>query len=240
MTETAAPQLITPQLITLDVGYTLGAPSGASLTAVLAEASPLPGAEARRVVQRHLHTRAALDEDAIARVCRDLRIPRDAFPRNHRPPRFDFWPGAIEAVAELADLLPVATLSNVTRADDEASAVATTLAPYLAGHHPSYRLGYAKPDPRALHAVATAHGVSLTAIIHLGDSVEYDVRAALRVGARAVWITEQPPQAIPADLVTAAGRLHLAPTLNTAVAYVRDLLKPAQPPSPTLEIRSLP
>ncbi|MGW5688893.1 HAD family hydrolase [Nonomuraea sp. NPDC003754] len=228
-----------PQLITLDIGYTLGAPRGSSLTAVLAEASPLPQAEARHIVQRHLHTRAVLDEDAITRVCQELRIPVDAFPREHRPPRFDFWPGAIEAVADLASLLPVATLSNVTRADDEASAIARTLRPYLAGHHPSYLLGYAKPDPRALRAVAAAHGVSPASIIHLGDSLEYDVRAAVQAGARAVWITDQPPQAIPADLVAAAGRLHLAPTLAAAVACVRDLLNP-KPPSPTLDMRRFP
>jgi FMN phosphatase YigB (HAD superfamily) len=235
MAETAA-----PQLITLDVGYTLGAPSGSSLTAVLAEASPLPEAEARRIVQRLLHTRAALDDDTIARVCQQLRIPVDVFPRSHRPPRFDFWPGAIEAVAELAALLPVATLSNVTRADDEASAVAATLRPYLAGHHPSYQLGYAKPDPRALFAVATAHGVSPTAIIHLGDSVEFDVRAALQAGARAVWITDQPSPHIPPDLAADAGRLHVVATLAAAVICVRDLLKADQPPSPTLDARSLP
>lgn len=214
-----------PQLITLDIGYTLGEPSGSSLTAVLAGASPLPVAQARRVIQRHLHTLAVPDEDAIARVCQELQIPAERFPRDHRPPRFDFWPGAVEAVAELAALLPVVTLSNVTRADDEGSAVTQTLRPYLSGHYPSYLLGYAKPDPRALHAVAAAHGVSATAIIHLGDSVEFDVRAALNVGAHAVWITDQPLRATPTDLDTTRGRISVAPTLSAAVACVRDLLE---------------
>lgn len=218
-----------PQLITLDVGYTLGAPSGSSLTAVLAGVSPLPAAQARRVIQRHLHTLAVLDEDAIARVCQELQIPAERFPHDHRPPRFEFWPGAVEAVAELASLLPVVTLSNVTRTDDEGSAVAQTLKPYLSGHYPSYLLGYAKPDPRALHAVAAAHGVSPQAIIHLGDSVEFDVRAALGVGAHVVWITGQPLRAAPADLDTIRDRLSIAPTLRAAVACVRDLLKTRRP-----------
>ncbi|WP_433348348.1 hypothetical protein ACQP25_33510 [Microtetraspora malaysiensis] len=119
MTSTAS-----PQLITMDIGHTLGAPSGASLTAVLAGLSPLPGERARRVIQRRLHTLAVLDEDTITRVCREVQIPADSFPRYHQPPRFDIWPGVVETVAELASLLPVATLSNVTRTDDEwASAV---------------------------------------------------------------------------------------------------------------------
>ncbi|MEU4229595.1 HAD family hydrolase [Nonomuraea sp. NPDC026600] len=227
-----------PQLITLDIGYTLGAPGGSSLTVVLAEDLPLPEAEARRIVQCHLHTLDVLDDETISRVSQDLHIPAGAFPRDHRLPRFDFWPGAIEAVAELARLLPVATLSNITRADDAASAVAQTLRPYLSGHHPSYLLGYAKPDPRALRAVAAAHGVSPEQIIHLGDSVECDVRTALQAGARAVWINEwitDHPLALPAELADDAGRLHVAPTLTAAVAYVRGLLNPSTPPSPTLD-----
>jgi FMN phosphatase YigB (HAD superfamily) len=213
-----------PQLITLDVGHTLGAVRGRPLTAVLAAASPLPAEQARRVIRQRLYTMAHLDQDVVALVCRKLQIPAEAFPRDHRPPAFEFWPGAAEAVAELASVLPVATLSNVCRPDDDGS-VARVLGPYLSGHHPSYLIGYAKPDPRAFTAVAAAHGVPPAAIIHLGDSLELDVRAALRVGARAVWITTSPPTA--ADLVTAADRLGVAPTVQSAVAHVRALLNPS-------------
>jgi FMN phosphatase YigB (HAD superfamily) len=134
----------------------------------------------------------------------------------------------VEAVAELASLLPVATLSNVCYADDDGS-VARVLGPYLNGHYPSYRLGYAKPDPRTLHAVADAHGVSPEVIVHIGDSVECDVRAALRAGARAVWISGGPHQAAPPDLAAVGDRFSIAPTLTNAVACVRHLLDPSHP-----------
>ncbi|MEV0975079.1 hypothetical protein [Microtetraspora glauca] len=78
---------VTVLLITMDIGHALGAPSGASLTAGPAGLSPLPAEQARRVIQRRLHTLAVLlDEDAITRVRREPQIPADSFPRDHQPP----------------------------------------------------------------------------------------------------------------------------------------------------------
>ncbi|WP_433425957.1 HAD family hydrolase [Microtetraspora malaysiensis] len=103
----------------------------------------------------------------------------------------------------------------------------------MSGHHPSYRIGYAKPDPRAFLAVAAAHGVSPEEIIHVGDSVEFDVRAALGVGARAVWLPAEPPHQAAADPpADADGCLHLVSTLPAVVDHVRDLLTGPTPTTP--------
>ncbi|HUR09510.1 MAG TPA: hypothetical protein VM347_43720 [Nonomuraea sp.] len=82
-----------------------------------------------------------------------------------------------------------------------------------------------RAQANVLQAVAAVHGVSPEEIVHLGDSVEFDVRPALHLGARAVWINvwiTDHPLALPAELADLAGgtgRLHVAPTLAAAVAY---------------------
>jgi putative hydrolase of the HAD superfamily len=49
-------------------------------------------------------------------------------------------------------------------------------------------LGYAKPDPRILEAVARACGTTLERAWMVGDRPEADIAGALAAGARSVWI----------------------------------------------------
>ncbi|WP_439681575.1 HAD hydrolase-like protein [Embleya sp. MST-111070] len=204
------------RLVSLDVGWTLGAPRGPSLTRRLVAMSVLPQAEAKRIVQRHLHV-ADPTQAVVGAMCAQLGIDPARFPRDHTPPEFAWWPGAREAVAAIAARAPVVTMSNVCRHDEEsAMSVTDALGPHLSAHHPSWRLGFAKPDPRALAAVAALHHVAPGELIHVGDSLDYDVAGALGAGARAVWITRSRPRyttGLP-DTVT------VVPDLGAAVEHV--------------------
>ncbi|MEV1040472.1 HAD family hydrolase [Streptomyces sp. NPDC050204] len=211
--------------MSLDVGYTLGAPAGTTLTQRLAALSPLPTDRAKRLIQQHLHPVSPQNTGAIRAACQVLGVAPAAFPHDHRPLPLVLWPGALEAVARIARIIPVVTLSNVTYWDERDCDVRELLAPHLAGHYPSWRLGFAKPDPRALQAVAAAHGVAAAEVLHVGDSFDYDVQGALAAGARAVWITTAAGSG-PARPLTAdqTDRLTVVPDLGTAVSHIENVL----------------
>ncbi|MFD4123856.1 HAD family hydrolase [Streptomyces globisporus] len=215
------------RLVSLDVGYTLGEPSGTTLTQRLVELSPRPAREAKRI----LH---ALDPGADTtgpqRVCAALGIAPSAFPHDHRPPAFALWPGAVEAVARIARVVPVVTLSNVSHWDERETDVAALLAPHLRAHHPSWRIGFAKPDPRAVETVARLHDRDPAEVLHVGDSLDYDVRGALAAGAQALWITPRPPSAEALRLLAEhPGRVTVVPDLARAVRHIETL--PSSTPS---------
>ncbi len=217
------------RLVSLDVGYTLGEPSGITLTQRLVELSPLPAREAKRVAQRILH---ALDprRDAAGpqTVCAALGLAPSAFPHDHRPPHFALWPGAVVAVARIARVVPVVTLSNVSHWDERETDVATLLAPHLRAHHPSWQLGFAKPDPRAVQTVASLHDRDPAEVLHVGDSLDYDVRGALAAGAQALWITPRPPSAEALRLLAMhPGRVTVVPDLARAVGHIEQTVRPS-------------
>ncbi|WP_424892254.1 HAD family hydrolase [Streptomyces sp. XH2] len=217
------------EMVSLDVGYTLGAPAGPTITARLVALSPLPAATAKRLAQQHLHTARPGDQAAIARVCSALRIDLDLFPHEHQAPEFTWWPGAVACVAALARVLPVVTVSNVSSWDERPGDVAGHLAPHLAAHYPSWRLGFSKPDPRALRAVAERHGVRVERLVHVGDSFDYDVRGALAADARAVWITSD-PTALSELPAVQRPKVMVVPDLHAAVARLTSLSATAVPP----------
>ncbi|MFQ6197096.1 HAD hydrolase-like protein [Streptomyces sp. NPDC000405] len=206
-------------LVSLDVGYTLGEPAGPTITQRLVALSPLPAVQAKSMVQQHLHTARPDDSAAVARACTALRIDPTVFPHDHRPPPFLWWPGAVGAVAALARAVPVVTMSNVTSWDERPSDVTARLAPHLTAHYPSWRLGFAKPDPQALRAVAMRHQIPAERLVHVGDSFDYDVRGALAAGARAVWITREPA---PVVRLPAADRQRVVtvPDLRAAIGFL--------------------
>ncbi|WP_367132935.1 MULTISPECIES: hypothetical protein [Streptomyces] len=103
------------ELVSLDVGYTLGEPAGVTLTQRLVALSPLPPEQAKRLAQHHLHTASPGDTHAVQLACAALGIPPGDFPHGHRPPDFTWWPDAVGCVAEIARAVPVVTMSNVTR-----------------------------------------------------------------------------------------------------------------------------
>ncbi len=74
--------------------------------------------------------------------------------------------------------------------------------PLVDSWHLSYRAGVAKPDPSLFEAAVTALGVSPRATVMVGDSLEKDVRPALALGMRAVWLTRS---TVPADGLVPVG-----------------------------------
>ncbi|MFC8852463.1 HAD family hydrolase [Streptomyces sp. NPDC057144] len=219
------------RLVSLDVGYTLGEPSGTTLTQRLVELSPRPAREAKRVAQRILHALDPnMDTTGPQTVCAALGIAPSAFPHDHRPPAFALWPGAVEAVAQIARDVPVVTLSNVSHWDERETDVAALLTPHLRAHHPSWRIGFAKPDPRAVETVARLHDRDPAEVLHVGDSLDYDVRGALAAGAQALWITPRPPSAEALRLLAEhPGRVTVMPDLASAVRHIEQALPSSTP-----------
>lgn len=213
------------QLVILDVGYTLGTPNGATIAQKLAALSSLPETQARRLAKQHLHTASPTDTEAVGAVCRALGIDPTDFPTDHEGCALTLFDGARSVVARIARLVSVVTLSNVTWWDDRVGDIQTLLAPHSAGHYPSWRLGFAKPDPKAVRTVAAAHGAEADAVLMIGDSFECDVRGALAAGARAVWVNPG-PRATDIDTLTheQAGRLTVVPDLDTAAAFIENSL----------------
>lgn len=212
------------RLVSLDVGYTLGEPSGITLTQSLVALSPLPAVQAKQIAQRSLHAAdPRISPGVVDSVCTELGIPADAFPHDHRPPVFTLWPGALEAVARIARIMPVVTLSNVTYWDERASDITCLLAPHLMAHYPSWQVGFAKPDPRAVQTVARLHNVHPSQLLHVGDSLDYDIRGALAAGARALWITPHSPSPQARRLLAAhPGRVTVVPDLSCAVTHIEQ------------------
>ncbi|MFH9038084.1 HAD family hydrolase [Streptomyces sp. NPDC017966] len=217
------------RLVSLDVGYTLGEPSGMTLTQRLVELSPLPARQAKQIAQQLLH---ALDprRDATApqAVCAALGIATSAFPHDHSPPGFALWPGTVEAVARIARVVPVVTLSNVSHWDEQETDVAALLAPHLLAHHPSWQLGFAKPDARAVETVARIHGREPAEMLHVGDSLDYDIRGALAAGAHALWVTPRTPSTEALRLLAGhPGRVTVVPDLPRAVEHIEQITLPS-------------
>jgi FMN phosphatase YigB (HAD superfamily) len=213
----------TVELISVDVGGTLGVADGPGLTMRLVEASPLPAHRAREIMRGRLHTRPAITADVVDEVCAALGIAADPAPFAGPPAPLTLFPGTLQALRELAALAPVVTLSNVTCVDADTGRLAAQLAPYVAGHFPSCRTGYAKPDANAFHAVARQYRTAPARMIHIGDDWTCDVLGAVNAGSRAVWISRGRPVpdetvlrrgALVADDLAAAARLLTQPTLQ--------------------------
>ncbi|WP_371665834.1 HAD hydrolase-like protein [Streptomyces sp. NBC_01241] len=200
-----------------------------TLTQQLVELSPLPARQAKQIAQQLLHTLDPRhDATTPQAVCAALGIAPSAFPHDHRPPGFALWSGAVEAVARIARVVPVVTLSNVSHWDEQETDVAALLAPYLRAHHPSWQLGFAKPDARAVETVARLHGREPAEMLHVGDSLDYDVRGALAAGAHALWITPRAPSAEALRLLAEhPGRVTVVPDLNRAVEHIEQTALPS-------------
>jgi FMN hydrolase / 5-amino-6-(5-phospho-D-ribitylamino)uracil phosphatase len=212
----------TVELISVDVGGTLGLADGPGLTMRLIEASPLPAHRAREIMRGRLHTQPVITAEVIAEVSAALGIAADPAPFTAPPAPLTLFPGTLQALRELAALAPVVTLSNVTCVDADTDRLAAQLAPYVTGHFPSCQTGYSKPDANAFRAVARRCGTTPDRMIHIGDDWNCDILGAVSAGARAVWISRGravPDEtvlrrgALAADDLAAAARLLTQPTL---------------------------
>jgi FMN phosphatase YigB (HAD superfamily) len=201
-------------LISVDVGGTLGFAEGPGVATRLIEASPLSADQVRRVMRERLHTKPAITVELIDDICNALCIPPDPAPFTAPPPELILYPWTLPALADLAALAPVVTLSNVTCVDADSDRLAARLMPHVTGHYPSCRTGFAKPDPNAFHAVARQHGARLSQMVHIGDDWVCDVLGAVNAGAHAVWISRGQP--VPDETVFMRYGVTVAAGLTTA------------------------
>ncbi|MER7728601.1 HAD hydrolase-like protein [Streptomyces sp. NPDC096323] len=87
-----------------------------------------------------------------------------------------------------------------------------------------------------MQTVARLHGRDPAEVLHVGDSLDYDVRGAVAAGAQALWITPRPPSAEALRLLAEhPGRVTVVPDLARAVGHIEQTVLP-----PTHTIRSIP
>jgi HAD superfamily hydrolase (TIGR01509 family) len=206
------------KLISLDVGGTLGVPRGPGLTQRLVERSPLTPTVATAVIRRLTLTCQTMTGTRMLEVCDALRIPPDASLFVQPAPTFVLYPATERALRDLARIAPLVTLSNVSCIDVNDPDLRCTLAAHVEEQFPSCRIGYAKPDAEAFHAVAAARAVRPEQIVHIGDDWACDLLGALRAGCRAMWISRGRP--VPDESVFVGHAAAAAADLAHAAAYL--------------------
>jgi HAD superfamily hydrolase (TIGR01549 family) len=102
-------------------------------------------------------------------------------------------PGAVDLVRRLAQIGPVAVVTNGPPDIQRLKIEQTGVSAYLSAVVISGELGRGKPDPGVFgHALAQIGAPARTTLM-IGDSWERDVEGALASGLRAVWISHGRP-----------------------------------------------
>lgn len=184
---------MTELLVSIDIGGTLGHVDGPSLATTLTRVSSLDPSETRLVIRQRLHTQPSINPQVIADICDALRIPTSAFPQLFEPPRLRLLPDALAALQVMSGHATLVTLSNVTCLEADTDQLRELLRPWVSSHFPSYRIGYAKPDPAAFRHVADACHASTANMVHIGDDWDCDVVGARAAGVTAIWVSNGRP-----------------------------------------------
>lgn len=130
----------------------------------------------------------------------------------------EFYPGALDALAELAREYPLYALSN-----GNADIRRIGLGHLFRKHLSAADVGAAKPDPRIYRAALAHAGVAPGQALHIGDHPEQDIDAARRVGMKTVW-TDFHGLAWPADLAPADAEARDFPAVVAAVRGLADAM----------------
>jgi len=115
-------------------------------------------------------------------------------------PQFAYWqspplrPGAREFLSRVT--VPVCVVSDVDRADLQAAMAHHGLA--FTAVVTSEDVGAYKPDRAMFTRALAALGLGADEVLHVGDSINADVRGAQAAGIRAAWINRR-GQAVPED-----------------------------------------
>lgn len=110
--------------------------------------------------------------------------------RSHRPERLDPYPGAREAVALLAERVPLGLVTDGDPPGQRGKLDAVGLGSCFSAVVYTDELGrdHRKPDPAGLLACLEALGVAPDRAVMIGDRPDKDVACALAAGARAVRV----------------------------------------------------
>lgn len=98
----------------------------------------------------------------------------------HRVTLFD---DALPALEQLAARFPLVALTN-----GNADLARIGLDHLFVGKISARDVGAPKPDPRMFHEACARLGLAPAEVLHVGDDVERDVRAALTAGLGAAWV----------------------------------------------------
>ncbi len=128
----------------------------------------------RRESIRHCLTEAG-DDPSLAEAAFDV-----FFEQRHVVELFD---DAADGLARMAARYPLVALSN-----GNANITTIGIGHHFAGAVSAYKFGIGKPDRRIFQAAATAAGVEMHDVLHVGDDMELDVIGALDAGMQAAWI----------------------------------------------------
>lgn len=119
----------------------------------------------------------------------------------------------------------------------------------------SSETGFAKPDAQAFDNVCLAMKIRRGELLHVGDSLSYDVTPAHAIGAEAVWLTRSPDGAPPeqrvsviehlgelplilqARLCESVARSHFPRSTRNLLALLRGLPEEQQPDPSTLVVK---
>jgi FMN hydrolase / 5-amino-6-(5-phospho-D-ribitylamino)uracil phosphatase len=209
-------------LIVLDVGGTLGESTAPMVSSRLIELSPLPEHDVQKIIDDVLLITPLGELPSAEALCRELHIDPALWPVDRVTAPFRIYPDAVSAVAQLAGIAPVVTLSNSPAWHaHHHETVAAACKPHITALYTSYGLGVpAKPDPAPFHAIATRHNVPTHSTVAVGDRWHIDVVAALAAGiGTVVWITDEPATAPEPDLLT-SGRVQAVPSIADVAALL--------------------
>lgn len=95
--------------------------------------------------------------------------------------------GADAFLREVAQRMPIVVVTNGITSVQRSRFSRSPLAAYLKGYVISGEMGYAKPDPRMIHAALDIAGVSADRALMLGDEPRSDIAAANAAGADSCW-----------------------------------------------------
>jgi putative hydrolase of the HAD superfamily len=144
---------------------------------------------------------AAGDDEALADAAFET-----FFAARHQ---LEFYPEVEAALARLAGRFPLLALSN-----GNAEIGRTALAPHFRGAISAREFGVGKPDPRIFHEACRRLACAPAEVLHVGDDLELDVRAAQTAGLQTYWLCRAPGDPVPAGVSTIACLRTLADRLG--------------------------
>jgi len=177
-----------------------------------------PAALAARIWESFDVAGAARDPDTVEAALKAIWEAQQSEPEE--------LPGATACVAAARDHgARIGVVSNIWSPYEAGFRRACpAIVPMIESWNLSYLAGVAKPDPALFHAALRALEVDAAHAIMIGDSIAKDVRPALALGMRAIWIpaatdeaTGDPPAEAIAVRDLAAARATVLELLGAAV-----------------------
>ncbi len=130
----------------------------------------------------------------------------------------EFFQGALEALAELAQDFVLGALTN-GNADIEK----LKLDRYFSFGYSAASVGVGKPAPDIFHAALRHASADAAETIHVGDHLVDDIHGASAVGIHTIWVNlRQDP--LPADAATPSHMVHEVDQVPAAVRHIISLV----------------